>query len=1796
MKRSLALFLAGPILFVSQAAPIFDTGTGTVTTSGDFSGYINLGLQGVGRISASQLDAFGETFGSVSGLQITNWKLSNGAYTGSFLTLPDRGYNSGAVYSDYRTRVQQVDFSFTPYTGTTALSSSVNQISLRYMGGSLLTINDGPANTTGALPTTSAALQVGTLTTGMVPKTAGGKISLDAEGLALLGDGSGYVSDEYGPNVFYIQNGNITSVINPPASAMPRTSTGSLTYTVSGTSAPDPTTGRRGNQGMEGVAVSPDGKTLFTMLQSATMQDSTSGSQNRQYTRLYKYDITNSRSNPTLLAEYVVELPRFNDTNANQTGLTPNKTGAQSEIVALDGDRIMLLSRDSNGNGGATAAPAVFKSVMIADLTRGGTNILSQDITSDFTVKNGTVSTSLSGDFTTKLKDGITAVSPVQFVSIIDATQLAKFGLNTNDGSSAARTSATLSEKWEGMALVSALDASRPNDYFLFVANDNDFLTTKLKMKATDGTTVTTAGSLGVSVENDTMFLAYRVTLPVGTDTTLRQLSLSSTPSQAAVSVVDGGTTLSAGSSTYDISATTLLVPGSLTITRPVDVGTDGGALNLLGNRVVLSGSVSGAGALTVFGTSSASALTLSGTNSYSGGTEVNATRLQVSAASNLGTGQINLNTGATLALTESGSFSNAAGYYVGGGTMEVASGKGVVWNGSLTGPGSLTKSGGGTLELKGSSTGFSGGVSITAGTLSVGSGTTTWSAGSGSLSLASGSRLNVLMSGTVDLTNKIAAVPNSSIYWTGSDSSSVLKLNTTIPKIYNTNNVGSISLGLTSKILIYANGLYYQPFDVGLAVGTPVYMDAEGSLLSATQRSLGYREVAYKNLFFSSLGFTAATTTTDSDGNTIYNYGNPSTSSNLVGYWTKKNLPIIIGADGKGYITDGHHTTAGYLASGGTAIIAGKNHIVLGTIVSNPSSQTSVNDQMWTDFANSNNAYLYGTNGNQLIQPGETQGAASYSGLQPILPTAGGAAMPTTPGTSSMTNDLYRSLTWGMADGIVKTASNVGGTKLPGYLKLDPYSATGADVNFIEFYWADFLRGRVLWNDGAAVTSPNLINAPVAFFAAVANGIALAKSELYVDQFGRSLTDYINTNFSQNTQTWAKASLKNGLAATGDTYNLFLTDDSTVQGDILASAVDGVVSNLSINTGTGMTVAGALHNFTSIAVNTGGTITIDWKDTSVNGVVGQNKLLTIAAGSADVVFSGDNNYRKLSTLVVGAGTLTFNTDNAYSDQVIWGDISGAGALAKAGEGALVLGGSNTFAGGITLSKGALVLDRTSILSDSGQLLGSPVGLGTLFVTPSSDAGATLAFTENVLLKNRVVLTGAGITLEVDSNAVELAGDVAFDSNPVSLYGPNFSALTLSGTGNTAANLVVYGMNLRAGIGALVDGSTITLNGGATLSPARQFTLSAGSLASDDLALNVSLVIVDEGKLNAGGGTLTMNGVISGDGKLVIGADSAFGAVQLTNANTFTGGVAVQDGATLKFTNDGNLGDAAGSVTLESGVLSYTGGAPLVMSASRSLVVSQSGLLDAGSGALTWAGEITGTGDLTVGSEDTTGSLILSSGSSSGFAGRVIVGGGSLVIAHASALASAAVDLRNTSRLSDSGGYVSGGTIAFTGISSGTFGSLAGDRALALPSNFGLTVGGDQSSSVYSGSVSGSGASLTKVGSGAFTLSGENSYSGVTEVQGGLLRVSNKKALSQSTLNLISGAGAVVFSTSEVFLGGLSGSGSLNITDGRRFIVGGNNLSTTYSGVLTGATGVFEKAGTGNLTLAGTSTFRGEVS
>lgn len=57
------------------------------------------------------------------------------------------------------------------------------------------------------------------------------------------------------------------------------------------------------------------------------------------------------------------------------------------------------------------------------------------------------------------------------------------------------------------MGLASVLDPNLPDDYFLFVANDNDFLTQ-------DGFQVGAAYKADGGADVDTMFQVFQVTLP----------------------------------------------------------------------------------------------------------------------------------------------------------------------------------------------------------------------------------------------------------------------------------------------------------------------------------------------------------------------------------------------------------------------------------------------------------------------------------------------------------------------------------------------------------------------------------------------------------------------------------------------------------------------------------------------------------------------------------------------------------------------------------------------------------------------------------------------------------------------------------------------------------------------------------------------------------------------------------------------------------------------------------------------------------------------------------------------------------------------------------------------------------------------------------------------------------------------------------------------------------------------------------------------------------------------------------
>src|SRR5262249_52839566 len=133
----------------------------------------------------------------------------------------------------------------------------------------------------------------------------------------------------------------------------------------------NPVSGRQNNQGFEGLAMSPDRRTLFVLLQSALIQDLDPANikTTRRNTRLLAYDLSGDA--PRLVGEYVVQLPLYQDpTNTNNKLIA-----AQSEMLALNDHQFLVLSRDSgNGFTHPNSPGSVYRSIDLIDIA-GATNI-----------------------------------------------------------------------------------------------------------------------------------------------------------------------------------------------------------------------------------------------------------------------------------------------------------------------------------------------------------------------------------------------------------------------------------------------------------------------------------------------------------------------------------------------------------------------------------------------------------------------------------------------------------------------------------------------------------------------------------------------------------------------------------------------------------------------------------------------------------------------------------------------------------------------------------------------------------------------------------------------------------------------------------------------------------------------------------------------------------------------------------------------------------------------------------------------------------------------------------------------------------------------------------------------------------------------------------------------------------------------------------------------------------------------------------------------------------------------------
>ncbi len=292
-------------------------------------------------------------------------------------------------------------------------------------------------------------------------------------------------------------------------------------------------------------------------------------------------------------------------------------------------------------------------------------------------------------------------------------------------------------------------------------------------------------------------------------------------------------------------------------------------------------------------------------------------------------------------------------------------------------------------------------------------------------------------------------------------------------------------------------------------------------------------------------------------------------------------------------------------------------------------------------------------------------------------------------------------------------------------------------------------------------------------------------------------------------------------------------------------------------------------------------------------------------------------------------------------------------------------------------------------------------------------------------------------------------------------------------------------MNLNGGVlavnsaGALGTAGTITFGGGTlryqssgTTDYSARFANTAGQEYRIDVVSGHSITFA------TARGTNTSTLVKSGDGILTLTPSSG--------NNNYGGGITLSGGY-LQLGNAGAIGanNAIGTISFSGGGLRATAANTIDFSARFSTTAGQQYNIDTNGQNVTWGSALTSSG----GTLTKNGAGILTLGGANTFTGQTTVNGGTLRLNHANAFSSGAPLALNGGIFDLNNFNASVGTL------SGTSNITLGSGNLNSTSN---------ANSSYSGNITGSGA-FTKAGSGNLTLGGTNSYSGGTTISGGTL-------------------------------------------------------------------------------------------
>ncbi len=405
----------------AQTLPLIAVGTLDQSRAGSFADLSGLKYNLENGAPANSLGGFGSAITYASG--------------NTFLALPDRGPNAiefdDAIdnTASYVNRFHTIEMTLVPNTTGTGLPYTLTPtLRATTLLWSLTPLVYGSGNGLGVgsgVPKINNFLQhffTGRSDNFDIRHNSGdaNDARFDTEGLRLSNDGlSVFISDEYGPYVYQFDRltGLRIRSFKLPESFFVTNLSPIGNNEISGN-----TIGRTANKGMEGLAITPDGRTLVGIMQNALIQDANQGGAAANLLRIVTMDIASGRT-------------------THQFAYLLTTGSGVSEIVALNDHEFLVDERDAKGR--VSANNAKVKQLFKIDL-------------------NGAVDVSSM--------DGLTAathaVSKTLFLDVVKS--LTATGIDASE----------IPAKIEGVTFGPDVKQGGTTLHTLWIANDNDFLQT----------------------------------------------------------------------------------------------------------------------------------------------------------------------------------------------------------------------------------------------------------------------------------------------------------------------------------------------------------------------------------------------------------------------------------------------------------------------------------------------------------------------------------------------------------------------------------------------------------------------------------------------------------------------------------------------------------------------------------------------------------------------------------------------------------------------------------------------------------------------------------------------------------------------------------------------------------------------------------------------------------------------------------------------------------------------------------------------------------------------------------------------------------------------------------------------------------------------------------------------------------------------------------------------------------------------------------------------------------------------